>query len=151
MQELEIKNVNGKDYKKLIGFFGVLSDSFSLTLVDKMMSTYDQTDKSVLNFLAPYLIKKKRTNHNVGTTDLRWRSMTVLFYQINSETLRCLKNSVSNLFAWGYEEGFPEDLTFYSKGNPLLFVIGHEQLAYVRLENEKQVKKLTDLNGIIFN
>jgi len=143
-----MNNPRNKKYRALISFFALISDKFELTIYQQMLDTYGEHTQTIMNFLEKYLINTKLTNENAGNHIFKYKPMKLYRYRVNSESIRCIKKEANALFDWGGEEDLPEDLTFYKNNKPILIVVGHEDEAFVELNEEKNIKKFKQLEGL---
>lgn len=143
-------NPSGRAYKKLISFFALNSTHFELSLYQYMSGAYGDNTKKTMDFLRKYLISTKKASENAGNRVGRYHALELYRYQINSETVRYLKNNAQNLYDWGDKLDFPEDLTFYQDRKLVYFSVGHEGDGYFQLETAKLVRKIKEIEGVEF-
>lgn len=147
MSETYEKDVVGKEYQDLIELVSKKCDKFALVVRKDMF----ENDKWAMRFynktlgdIQSSLIEMKEQSE--WAVNLLVESTAyVCYYELNEQTKQFLKTRSDSLFGW--IEGLPEDLTFYSGDKVLLAANSHESYFFVNEEFEN----CEDLKNLLLN
>jgi len=121
-------------FSNLLQFSKSMNGSFLMV----KRNTLGPKGTSLIQKLAPFLIKRERTSHWPGTVLLTGQQCEVIQYRLTNEAIEILKNEFKDIFELIGPE-YPEDLCFLRSTGEAWFVsISHERDYYVILTEEEK-------------
>jgi hypothetical protein len=138
------------EYHALLDFCSSFCTGYSLVVNKRALPSHEVF--AFLERAKPFLLtERQQTRWPGGGTLEPGAAATVVYFRICPSSVQLLKHASKDLYDWVHPF-LPEDLAFYrADGSVMLAVIGHEQAAFLELEEQERVELAAAVPGLVLS
>lgn len=142
-----LEEPKGTTYKELLDLAFSLCDELLLVKRDQL-----ELNKNAENFIEdikPYIKEIRKQDEWPGTT-LLGHYADVYYLYCNHELKEIFKRKTERLYQWLTPE-LLEDICFFKNGEVWLATVAHEEIGVIMTEDQNEIKKIREIEGILLS